>query len=77
LTYHKFDNFPKIDGQQKVTGYSIIYHDIADRKNVESICEAIEKVGIEHKWSEVADVVTVSVGHLSVTPGIGITVDKI
>ena len=173
--------FPKIDGQQKVTGYSIIYHDITDRKNVEvlsitdvltglynrryfntiieqelnrvqrdnkslafamldvdyfkqyndhyghqkgdqvlqdlsrvlqrklgrasdycfrlggeefgilftdvqpqgsqsfieSICEAIEKIGIEHKWSEVADVVTVSIGHLSVTPGIGITVDKI
>lgn len=47
------------------------------QKFIESICEEIEKVRIEHKWSDVADVVTVSIGLLSVTPGIGITVDRI
>ncbi|MCP4338800.1 MAG: sensor domain-containing diguanylate cyclase [Desulfobulbaceae bacterium] len=47
------------------------------QKFIESIREAIETIGIEHKWSDVADVVTVSIGLLSVTPGIGITVDRI
>ncbi|NOR24635.1 MAG: diguanylate cyclase, partial [Desulforhopalus sp.] len=42
-----------------------------------SIRDAIEKMGIEHKWSGVADVVTVSIGLLSVTPGVGITEDII
>lgn len=43
----------------------------------ESVRQAIMKVGIEHQWSEVADVVTVSIGLLSVSPGIGVTVDSI
>lgn len=43
----------------------------------ESIRLAIETIGIEHKWSQCAEVVTVSIGLLSVTPGIGVTVDGI
>lgn len=44
---------------------------------VESIRLSIQRIGIEHHWSEVADVVTISGGLLSVTPGPGVTVDAV
>lgn len=44
---------------------------------VEEIRVAIERIGFEHRWSEVAEVVTISAGLLSVTPGPGITVDSV
>ena len=43
----------------------------------DKIRESIENLAIEHQWSEVASVVTISTGLLSVTPGPGITVDEI
>ncbi len=44
---------------------------------IESIREAIVQAGIEHKKSKVADIITVSIGLLSVKPGTGVTDDAI
>jgi len=44
---------------------------------IDSIRIAIEQKGIEHKWSKVASVITVSVGVLTVKPGAGASVDAI
>ncbi len=43
----------------------------------DNILEAIEKIGIEHCCSEVAGVITVSMGMLSISPRPGITVDTL
>ena len=42
---------------------------------VDSIRRAIEERAIEHKWSEVADVVTVSIGMVAIAPGDTVSVD--
>lgn len=60
--------------------FGILFTDVQSSMTLvftESIRDSIEKMGIEHKWSKVADVVTVSIGLLSVSPGIGITEDII
>lgn len=60
--------------------YGIIFIDLSPADSlrfIEDIRISIENIGIEHRWSEVADVVTISAGLLSVTPGPGVTVDTI
>jgi diguanylate cyclase (GGDEF)-like protein/PAS domain S-box-containing protein len=60
--------------------YGIIFVDLSPADSlqfIEDIRISIEKIGIEHRWSDVAEVVTVSAGLLSVTPGPGVTVDSI
>ena len=43
----------------------------------EKIRTTIENLGVDHQWSDVAPVITISMGLLSVTPGPGVTVDEI
>ena len=44
---------------------------------IESIRTTIQERAIEHKWSAVADVITVSIGLLTIIPGESVTVDTI
>lgn len=44
---------------------------------VDRIRKDIQELGIEHRWSMVAEVVTISIGLLSVSPGPGRSVDEI
>ena len=60
--------------------FGVIFIDMAPEEGyafAEKILAAIEGLSIEHQWSKVAPVITVSMGLLSVTPGPGITVDEI
>ncbi len=60
--------------------FGVIFTDLLPAEGIvfaDKISLSIENLGIEHQWSEVASVVTISMGLLSVTPGPGITVDEI
>ncbi|MFT5701872.1 MAG: diguanylate cyclase (GGDEF)-like protein/PAS domain S-box-containing protein [Desulforhopalus sp.] len=44
---------------------------------IDSIREKIEERALEHKWSEVASVITVSIGMLTIEPGDSVSVDTV
>lgn len=60
--------------------FGVIFSDLTPEKGesfAEKIRASIEGLGLEHQWSQIAPVITVSIGLLSVTPGPGVTVDDI
>lgn len=60
--------------------FGVIFTDLLPAEGLvfaDKIRASIENLNIEHQWSDVASVVTISIGLLSVTPGPGITVDEI
>ncbi len=70
------DNCFRLGGEE----FGVIFIDLGPEQGsafARKILAAIESLGIEHQWSKVAPVITVSMGLLSVTPGPGITVDEI
>lgn len=59
--------------------FGILFNSLSQEEGLffaEQVRLAIEELAIEHQWSEVAPVLTLSMGLLSIAPGLEVTVDE-